>query len=66
MIMAGQKDSRCPIQPIEDLIKRLKEMNHPHKFVLEEKAGHISAFLKWEESIPLFAKIIDYLTSVLT
>lgn len=65
MIMAGKQDSRCPIQPIEKFVKKLKEMNHPHEFVLEEKAGHASAFLKWEESIPIITKIIDYFKKVL-
>ena len=65
MIMAGQRDSRCPIQPIEKFVKNLKEMNHPHELALEEKAGHISAFMKWEESIPLFTSILNYLKKVL-
>lgn len=66
MIMAGKQDYRCPIQPIEKFVNKLKEMNHPHEFVLEEKAGHISALLKWEESIPLFTSIINYFKKVLT
>jgi len=65
MIMAGKKDSRCPIQPIEKFVKKLKEMNHPHKLALEEKTGHISAFTKWEESITLFTSILSYLKKVL-
>jgi len=66
MIMAGKQDYRCPIQPIEKFVNKLKVMNHPHEFVLEEKAGHISAFMKWEESIPLFTSIINYFKKVLT
>jgi dipeptidyl aminopeptidase/acylaminoacyl peptidase len=66
MIMAGKQDYRCPIQPIEKFVNKLKEMNHPHEFLLEEKAGHISALLKWEESIPLFTSIINYFKKVLT
>jgi len=65
MIMAGQKDSRCPIQPIRKFVKNLKEMNHPHELTLQEKAGHISAFMKWEECIPLFTSILNYLKKVL-
>jgi len=65
MIMAGQKDSRCPIQPIEKFVKKLREMNHSHEFVMEEKAGHVSAFMKWEESVPLLTKLIDYFKKVL-
>ncbi|MFQ6125309.1 MAG: alpha/beta fold hydrolase [Candidatus Heimdallarchaeota archaeon] len=65
LIMAGQKDSRCPIQPIEKFVNKLKDMNHPYEFILEEKAGHISTFMKWEESIPLFIRIINYLEKIL-
>ena len=61
MIMAGKSDSRCPVEPIKKFIKKLKEKNHPHEFILEEKAGHISALFNWEESIPLFTKIVDFL-----
>jgi len=63
--VAGQHDSRCPIQPIEKFVKKLKEMNHPHELILEEKAGHISAFMKWDESIPLFSSMINYLKKAL-
>ena len=60
MIMAGKNDSRCPIQPIEKFVEKLKDLNHPHEFIVEEKAGHISSLFKWEEAIPLFTKIIAY------
>lgn len=66
MIIAGKEDARCPIQPIEKFVKKLKEMNHPHEFLLEEKAGHISSLFNWEEKIPLFNSIINYLKKVLT
>jgi len=65
MIMAGKEDARCPIQPIEKFIKKLQEMNHQYEFVLEEKAGHISSLFNWEEKIPLFTRIINYLQKVL-
>ena len=66
MIMAGQKDYRCPIGPIQEFVTKLKEMNHPYKLMLEEKAGHISAILNQEESIPIFTAIVDYLKKTLT
>jgi dipeptidyl aminopeptidase/acylaminoacyl peptidase len=66
MIMAGRGDARCPIQPIEKFVKKLKEMNHPVEFILEEKAGHITAIFRWEEKIPIFKGIISYLKKVLT
>ena len=65
MIMAGQKDSRCPIQPIEKFVKNLNEMDHPHELAVEEKTGHLSAFMKWEQSIPLLTSILNYLKKVL-
>ncbi len=61
MIIAGKEDSRCPIEPIEKFVEKLKEKNHPHVFILEEKSGHFSSRLNRGESIPLFTKIIDYL-----
>ncbi|MFX0156197.1 MAG: alpha/beta hydrolase family protein [Candidatus Hodarchaeota archaeon] len=65
MIIAGKEDSRCPIEPIEKFIGKLKEKNHPHEFILEEKASHISSRVNRGESIPLFTKIIDYLKTKL-
>ena len=66
MIMAGRGDARCPIQPIEKFVKKLKEMNHPVEFILEEKAGHITAIFRWEEKILIFKGIVSYLKKVLT
>jgi dipeptidyl aminopeptidase/acylaminoacyl peptidase len=66
MIMAGKGDARCPIQPIEKFVEKLKEMNHPLEFVLEEKAGHITTIFRWEEKIPIFKGIINYLKKALT
>lgn len=66
MIMAGKNDSRCPIEPIEKFINKLKEKNHPHEFIIQEKAGHISVVFNWEESVPLFTKIVDFLKRNLT
>ena len=61
MIMAGKKDSRAAYQPIEKFIAKLKEMNHPHEVILDENAGHISALFNWDESIPFFTEIIEFL-----
>jgi dipeptidyl aminopeptidase/acylaminoacyl peptidase len=43
LITAGRNDPNCPIQPIEKFVKKLEEMKHPHKFIVEEKEGHGSA-----------------------
>lgn len=61
MIIAAKADSRCPIEPIEKFIQKLKENNHPHKFILQKKTGHLSSLLNWEEIIPIIAKIVDFL-----
>jgi len=61
MIIAGEQDSRCPIQPIKRFVEKLSEMKHPYVFLIEERAGHISALFKWEENIPLFTEIVKYL-----
>ncbi len=66
MIMAGKGDARCPIQPIEKFVQRLKEMKHPHEFILEEKAGHISSLFNWKEKIPLVNGILNFLKKTLT
>lgn len=61
MVIAGKNDIRCPLPPIENFIEKLKEKNHPYEFLLMENAGHISAGYNWEESIPLFTKMINFL-----
>jgi len=66
MIMAGKEDARCPIQPVEKFVKKLKQMKHPHEFILSEKAGHITSLTNWKEKIPLVNGIINYLKTTLT
>ena len=61
MIIAGKHDSRCPIEPIERFIEKLKEKNQPYEFLLEEKAGHLSFRLNREKMVPLLTKIIEFL-----
>jgi dipeptidyl aminopeptidase/acylaminoacyl peptidase len=65
MIMAGKADSRCPWPPIEKFINKLKDMNHPHELAIVEKAGHISALLNWDESIPIMNKMTEFLRNYL-
>jgi dipeptidyl aminopeptidase/acylaminoacyl peptidase len=66
MIIASKNDSTCPIEPIEKFINKLKEKNHPHEFIIQEKAGHLSALFNWEESVPLLTKIVEFLKRNLT
>lgn len=64
-IMAGKNDTRCPWPPIERFINKLKEMNHPHEVVIEEKAGHLSSSLNHSELIPIMAKTIEFVKKIL-
>jgi len=66
MIMAGKKDARCPFPPVEKFVKKLKQMNHPHQFIITPKAGHISSLTNWKEKIPLVNNITKYLKKTLT
>jgi len=65
MISAGKSDSRCPIEPIEDFIEKLKEMDHTYEFILLEESGHISSFFDWEESIPIFTRTVEFFKNYL-
>ena len=65
LIMAGMADSRCPWEPIENFLNRLKEMNHPHEVAIEEKAGHISALFNHSELIPIATQILEFLKKTL-
>ena len=40
LITAGRNDPRCPVQPIEEFVKKLVIMKHPHEFIVAEKEGH--------------------------
>ncbi len=40
MIVAGDQDSRCPIEPIRLFVEKLKEKNHPYKYIEYNQAGH--------------------------
>jgi dipeptidyl aminopeptidase/acylaminoacyl peptidase len=61
MIMAGKNDPRCPWEPVETFVNKLKEMNHPHEFEIHENAGHNSSIKNVEVRIPFYTKIIDFL-----
>jgi dipeptidyl aminopeptidase/acylaminoacyl peptidase len=64
MIIAGRNDSRCPIQPIEKFVKKLKEMRHPHEFRVQEKEGH--GFVRVEDAIQEAKTAIEYLKKTLS
>lgn len=59
LISCGRHDSRCPIQPVEKFVKKLKEMDHPHEFKVEEKEGH--GFFRVEALIREVTTAVKYL-----
>jgi len=59
LITCGRQDSRCPIQPVEKFVKKLKEMNHPYEFRVEEKEGH--GFARVEALIREVTTRVEYL-----
>jgi dipeptidyl aminopeptidase/acylaminoacyl peptidase len=63
LIIAGRNDSRCPIQPIEKLVKKLKEMHHPHEFRVQEKEGH--GFARVDANIQEVTTAVKYLKKTL-
>lgn len=63
LIICGRNDSRCPIKPVEKFVKKLKEMNHPHEFEVEEKEGH--GFFKVEAQIREITTRVKYLRKTL-
>jgi dipeptidyl aminopeptidase/acylaminoacyl peptidase len=40
LIWHRANDSRCPLQPVEKFVQRLKELNKPHEFHVVEAEGH--------------------------
>jgi dipeptidyl aminopeptidase/acylaminoacyl peptidase len=61
MIKAGKRDGRCSIQPIMKFVQKLEEMDHPHEFILDDKAGHISSACDWRENTREIKSMIDFL-----
>jgi dipeptidyl aminopeptidase/acylaminoacyl peptidase len=63
LVIAGRNDSRCPIQPIEKFVKKLKEMHHPHEFRVQEREGH--GFVRVDASIREATTAVEYLKKTL-
>ncbi len=63
MIIAGRRDSRCPIEQVEKFVRKLKEMGHPHSFRVEEREGH--GFLRVRDNIREATAAIEYLRKTL-
>jgi len=63
LIVSGRHDSRCPIQPVEKFVKKLREMHHPHEFRVQEKEGH--GFARVEANIQEVRTAVEYLRKTL-
>jgi dipeptidyl aminopeptidase/acylaminoacyl peptidase len=63
LIIHGRHDSRCPIQPVEKFVKKLKEVNHPHDFKVQEAEGH--GFARVKANIREVTTAMEYLKKVL-
>lgn len=63
MIIAGRQDSRCPIQPIEKFLKKLKDKGHPHDFYAQKDEGH--RFARVKAHIREITAAIEYLSRIL-
>ncbi len=57
LVLAGENDPRCPIRQIDNYLKRLDELGHPHE-VYRYDAGHGSLVV--EERIRQMAAEIDF------
>lgn len=40
MIVAGDRDSRCPIEPIRKFVNILEKKKHPYKYIEYSQSGH--------------------------
>jgi len=66
LIKGGKTDARCPIQPIIAFVKKLKEIGHPHEFILEEKEGHLSVAYDYRAYAREVRSMISFLQRNLT
>ena len=60
LILAGEHDSRCPLQQILNYVDRLKARNHPHELYLYS-TGHSSFDI--DQRISQLKVVLDYLAT---
>jgi len=63
LVIHGRHDSRCPIQPVEKFVNKLREMKHPHDFKIQEQEGH--GFARVEANIREVTTAMEFLHKVL-
>jgi len=60
LILAGEHDSRCPLQQILNYVERLKARGHPHELYLYS-TGHSSFDI--DQRISQLKVVLDYLAT---
>jgi dipeptidyl aminopeptidase/acylaminoacyl peptidase len=61
MIVAGDQDSRCPIEPIREFVKKLKELNNSYKYIEYKQAGHNISLENRNRRAMDFSKMMRFL-----
>jgi dipeptidyl aminopeptidase/acylaminoacyl peptidase len=59
LISCGRNDSHCPVQSVEEFVRKLQELHHPHEFRVQEKEGH--GFVRVDAQIQEIRTAIEYL-----
>ena len=59
LLLAGEHDSRCPIQQIRNYVARLEERGHPHELYLYQ-TGHSSFDI--DQRVSQLQVVLDYLS----
>jgi len=61
LIIGAANDARCPIEPIRKFVNKLKEMNHPYKYIERGQDGHTSMMEDASDRIKDFRAILKFL-----
>ncbi|MBS4172752.1 S9 family peptidase [Bacillus sp. FJAT-49736] len=59
MVLHGANDPRVPIEEAEQIVKELKERNHPVTYIRFEDEGHF--FVKLKNNITAYTGVADFL-----
>lgn len=59
MMLHGANDPRVPIEETEQMVKELKERNHPVHYIRFEDEGHF--FVKLKNNITAYSSVADFL-----
>jgi dipeptidyl aminopeptidase/acylaminoacyl peptidase len=59
LIISGKNDSRCPFEPVEKFVEKLKTRDQPHEFVILEETGHIPVS-DLDLRVKRFSKLLEF------